>query len=114
MLNKKNCIGNHDVIDSLFRKGDLFKNHFFIFKFKRVIGEPSQFAVSVSKKIHKKAVKRNKLRRQVQEALRLNLPLLKTQIKVLIIARPASEKISYDEINRSITTFFNSLASNAK
>ncbi|MBN2096285.1 ribonuclease P protein component [Candidatus Peregrinibacteria bacterium] len=114
MLNKKNRIGNHDVIDRLFRKGTLFKNHFFIFKYERVSGVPSQFAVTVSKKIHKKAVKRNRLRRQVQEALRLSLPLLNIPVKALIIARPDSEKISYEDIIHSIATFFNFLASNAK
>jgi len=114
MLNKKNRISNPDVIDRLFRKGALFKTHFFIFKYEKVLQEPSQFAVTVSKKIHKKAVKRNKLRRQVQESLRLSLHLLKIPVRTLIIARPGSEKISYEDISRNIATFFNTLASNEK
>ncbi len=114
MLNKKNRIGNRDVIEQLFRNGKFFKNHFFVFKYEKAVGSPSQFAVSVSKKISKKAVKRNRLRRQVNETLRLNLNSLKSSFKVLIIARPACINATFQEISQSITTFFNSLASNAE
>jgi len=114
MLNKKNRIGNRKVIDRLFRKGKLFKNHFFIFKYEQAVNGPSQFAVSVSKKIYKKAVKRNYLRRQIQESLRLNLPSLKQNFIALIIVRSAvaDQKTTFQEIKESINTFFKTITSN--
>lgn len=114
MLNKKNRIGNRDVIEKLFNKGKLFKNHFLVFKYDESSSGTSQFAVSVSKKIQKKAVKRNHLRRQVYESLRTNLGQLDQNIVALVIARPPCEKAGYQELNQSIVKFFNSIESNEK
>lgn len=111
MLNKKNRISNRNVIEKLFRKGNLYKNQFFVYKYEKVVSGPSQFAVSISKKIHKKATKRNHLRRQIHEALRANLPLLKKNFIALVIARPAAadQKITFQDLNQSIKIFFNTL-----
>lgn len=111
MLNKKNRISNKDVIKTLFTKGELYKDRFLIFKYKKVVGCPSQFAVVVSKKIEKKAVKRNRLRRQIYESLRLNLSLLKEFFTVVIIARPtlAGKNISFQALDKSIKAFFETI-----
>ena len=111
MLNKRNCISNRNVIEKLFSKGKLYKNQFFVYKYEKAVGGSSQFAVSISKKIYKKAVKRNRLRRQIHEALRANLPLLKKNFIVLMIARPAAadQKINFQDLNQGIKTFFNTL-----
>ncbi len=111
MLNKKNRISNKDVIKSLFAKGELYRDRFFIFKYKKATGCPSQFAVVVSKKVERKAVKRNRLRRQVYESLRLNLSSLKSIFTAVIIARPtlADQKISFQELDKSVKNFFSNL-----
>ncbi|MCK5608597.1 ribonuclease P protein component [Candidatus Pacearchaeota archaeon] len=113
MLNKKNRIGNKQVIENLYRKGQLFKNQYLVFKYETT-NDPSQFAVSVSKKIDKKAVKRNRIRRQIQEAIRINLTKLEKNFIVLIIARPPCQKATFDDLNQGIQTFFNTLSTNAK
>jgi len=107
MLNKMNRIGNRNVIEKLFQKGKLYKDELLVFKYEKVENAPSQFAIAVGKKIHKKAVQRNKLRRQIHEALRVNLPALKTSIIALVIARPPCQKTTFLELNKSINTFFN-------
>ena len=111
MLNKRNRISNRNVIEKLSSKGKLYKNQFFVYKYERKTSGPSQFAVSISKKIYKKATKRNRLRRQIHEALRQNLPLLKKDFAVLVIARSAikDQKITFHDLNQSINTFFNTL-----
>ncbi len=114
MLNKKNRIGNRKVIEKLFTKGKLHKDHFLIFKYEEVKSGPSQFAVSVSKKISKKAVKRNYLRRQIHEALRINLHNIEKNLIAFIIARTPCQKITFQEIDKSVKTFFNKLHSNAE
>ena len=113
MLSKKNRIGNKKVIENLYRKGYLFKNHYLVFKYEKT-NNPSQFAVSVSKKIDKRAVKRNKLRRQIYEAIRINLEEAKDNFAILIIARPPCQKANFNNINQSIQTFFNTLQKNAE
>lgn len=114
MLNKKNRIGNPKVIEKLFDKGKLYKNHFLIFKYEKSPSDTPQFAVVVSKKIYRKAVKRNRLRRQIYEILRLNLELLKENVKALVIARPSSQKASFQELSKSIAKFLKTTQSNEK
>jgi len=111
MLNKKHLIGNRKVIEALFKKGKIFKNELLIFKYQKADGDKSQFAVSVSKKNYKKAVKRNRLRRQIQEAIRLNLPLLERNIIALVIARPVTpdKKDVFRELNENVKTFFKTI-----
>ena len=109
MLNKKNRIGNRKVIEALFTKGKLHKSRFLIFKYEKAENYPSQFAIVVSKKVHKKANKRNHLRRQISEALRLNLPLLKKDIITVVIARPSAADMIYEDVRQSINTFFNTV-----
>ena len=106
MLNKKNRISNRQLIEKLFEKGRLYKNTYFTFKFLPSIEAVSKFAIIVSKKISGKAVERNRLRRQVSEAIRLNIPTLKTNIISLVIAKPDAEKADYEELDKGITDFF--------
>ena len=110
MLNKKNLIGNPKVIEDLFKKGKIFKDDILIFKYMETDGLP-RFVVSVSKKIYKKANKRNRLRRQLQESIRLNLPVLNKKIIALITVRPSINDSKYDfqSLNKSITKFFNTI-----
>jgi ribonuclease P protein component len=116
MLDKEHRIGNPKVIETLFKKGKLHKNQFLIFKYDKAVSGRSQFAVSVSKTIYKKANKRNRLRRQIYEALRLHLHLLQNNFITLVIARPsvATEKVNFKDICEYVKTFFNTIQSNAE
>ena len=88
MLNKKNRLGNSDLIGSLARKGKQHKGEYITFRFAGKKDLPSEFAVTISKKIANKAVVRNRLRRQIMEILRLNLDHLPLSIQDFLIARP--------------------------
>jgi len=111
MLNRKHRIGNKRLIEALFDRSKIIKNHFLIFKYADSEAGPSQFAVIVSKKIYKKANDRNRLRRQIHEALRLNLPSLKKNIKALVIAKSAisDKNAGFHEINDCVKNFFNNI-----
>jgi len=106
MLNKKNRISNRQLIEKLFEKGRLYKNTYFIFRFLPSAEPISKFAIIVSKKVAEKAVGRNRLRRQASEAVRLNIPMLKTNIVSLVIAKPNAEKADYEKLNKGIADFF--------
>lgn len=61
--------------------------------------EPFQVAASVSKKVYKSAVARNRLRRQMYHALQAG-PLLRGAY--IVIAKPAAKDLSYLEVEGAI------------
>ena len=69
---------------------------------------PAQFTVSVPKKKFPKAVSRNRIRRQVREAWRLNKHRLyralrgKEQQYALLVIYVAQEALPYEEIERAM------------
>lgn len=114
MLNRVNRIGNRHVIEKLHKTGHLHKDRFLIFKYLKNDQPKSQFAVTVSKKVFKKANKRNKLKRQISESIRLNLDNLSENLIVLVLARYTCEKVSYSELDQSIQHFIKKVSKNAK
>jgi ribonuclease P protein component len=109
MLNRKNRIGSPNTIESLFRKSEVLKGRFLIFRYELKEDPESRFAVIVSKKTCRKAVPRNRLRRQIQEAIRRNLPILKRPMNALVIARPSAKDHAFQEMEKDIVTIFNRL-----
>lgn len=111
MLSKKNRISGKDLIQNLFQCGKTYKDSFLVIKFTESDSENSRFAVSVSKKISKKAVERNLMRRQVYEVVRHLLPELKKNIFAMIIVRHPlfNESSRYQKAYHSIQNFFKSI-----
>ncbi|MFH1767159.1 MAG: ribonuclease P protein component [Patescibacteria group bacterium] len=57
----------------------------------------SRFAIVVGTKVHKSAVKRNKIRRQYSEILRLSLDVIKPGFDVILLTSKAALELDYDE-----------------
>lgn len=57
--------------------------------------------ISISKKISKKAVIRNRIRRRVRPIMREFIPHLKTAT-YLIVAKPGAEKIKGEELKKEL------------
>jgi ribonuclease P protein component len=114
MLNSKNRISNRNLINKLFEKGGTYKNDYFIFRFLPSDLPVSKFAVIIGGKITKKAVNRNKLRRQIHEAIRLNLKKLKTDLVVLVVAKPVTKNAEYEKLEKAVIDFFNQHKLHAK
>ena len=57
---------------NVFNRGNVFGNKVFAFYFVKNGIEENRIGIIVSKKVSKKAVVRNRLRRQIREAYRLN------------------------------------------
>jgi len=98
------------IIEELFKKGSSVYLHPF-----RLIYSPTQVAptqyprilVSVPKRIYKKAVDRNRLRRQIKEAWRLNKSLIFTgQWKIVpeycIFIYTSKEKLPFKTIEKKL------------
>jgi ribonuclease P protein component len=83
-LSKSERLKSKKDIDTLFLSGKAF----FVFPFKvfyrfienEAVGEPLLFGVTVPKKIFRRAVDRNAIKRKVRELYRVNKPELKTML----------------------------------
>lgn len=58
----------------------------------------SRFGVVVGIKVHKRAVKRNLVKRRIREILRANLPRIKPGYDVMILTQPKSIITEYAEL----------------
>lgn len=75
------------AIDRVFRRGTDLATPHLVFKFLRRQAGASRVAVVVGKKLEGKAAHRNRLRRRVREALRLQMTLLPAGLDLLVIVR---------------------------
>ncbi len=110
MLNKRNRISGERLIIKLSRQGEAYKTKFFVFKYLPSHFPESKFALSISKKIAPKAVKRNRLRRQISDALRLYINQIQKPIVCLVIQKKGTpEIIQFETIKNQVEQFINHL-----
>ncbi len=57
---------------------------------------PTQFGISISQKVSKKAVIRNRIKRQIRQVIRELLPTISGGWKVVIVVRPGSVECNYE------------------
>lgn len=68
--------------------------------------EHPRFGIMVSNKVDKRAVKRNQIRRQIRELIRLNLERVDQNIDCLIIVQPSVTKLTKDELQGELKGLF--------
>ena len=96
------------LFDEVFETGRLFHSDFFTVKVKKVAGN-SRSGISVSKKIAKSAVLRNKIRRRAYSTI---AELLGAQSKHIfnvhgvLIAKKGAEKARIEEVRGDIRNLF--------
>ena len=84
----------HGSLRYVYRNGNALRSHLVTLKYvKNVHRKHSRFAVVVSKKVHKSAVGRNRIRRRVYEVVRREIPKF-TRISDVVILVFSSELIS--------------------
>lgn len=104
MLPKQNRLPKSRV-QYILKKGSALFNKNFTVKFlpsENPETEESRFCVIVSKKIAAKAVPRNKLRRQIFEAIRLQKTALPTKKDIVIITKQATINLDFDGLRTEI------------
>ena len=84
--------------DRLFKEGRFAGQTFFTLGFAKNKLDNSRFAVIVGKKVSKKAVARNSIKRKTTEVIRLNLKQVKPGFDLVFIAKPEIQRKKYKEI----------------
>ncbi len=102
MLARENRLKRKKDFEQVFKKGKSFREDFLVLKIRRSeIGE-TRFGFIISKKVSKKAVSRNKIKRMLSEAVRLKIDRLKRDADIILISLPGIEKKDSQEINKDI------------
>ncbi len=90
-------------LDYLFRKGNKLKSQYFIIKFLPTEQAHCRFSVSVSTTICKKAVDRNRLRRQIYQSIQNNRAVIEKPHDIFIITLPTIKTIeTFSTIEKNI------------
>ncbi len=103
---KINSLKKENDFKNVFNHGDVFGNRTFVMYFLKNKLEVNRIGIIVSKKISKKAVVRNKIRRQIKEAYRLNEEKITSGYDIILIAREAIKTIDYQKIEKSLMHLF--------
>ena len=86
------------------RKGARLASHYFNLYF--LPHSESGLGITVSKKVSKKAVVRNRIRRVCRETVRVHFPFLADKLKLVVIARPSTEPLTKEEIRKNLSAIF--------
>ncbi len=108
MLPKSNRLNKEKDFKNLFNRGK--KYSLSSFKVYIKIGsnnlKQSRFGFIVSKKISKKSVVRNKIKRRLREAIKDSLPEIKKGVDVAIIILPGFEENNFQSIKETLYALF--------
>lgn len=107
MLPKECRLKKSREIRDILRNGRSARKEFLILKFKENNLSVSRFAFLISKKVSLKAVVRNRLRRKLHEAVRLNLPDIGKNIDAVLLATSDFSDKTAEELKKILYEFFN-------
>jgi len=108
-LNLKNRLKKKKDFEYLFKKGKSqeSKKEFLVLRYKENNLKNTRFGLIVSKKVFKRAVLRNKIKRQLRNILREDiLPKIKKNIDAVIILYPGFQVKDYQELKEKIKGLF--------
>jgi ribonuclease P protein component len=96
MLKKENRLKDKQLIKEILKKGKKIKEGCLLLKYFFSKGKP-RFTFIVSKKISKKAVVRNKIKRHLSEITRVLIKELPLSLDGVFLALPGIERLSFQE-----------------
>lgn len=102
MLTKQYRLQKSKDIEMVFKRGKTLDNKLLFLKLRKNDLGNSRFGFAIGTKISKKAVIRNRLKRQLREIVRKNLSDVKPGFDVIIIAKPEIINKNYQEIKNDL------------
>jgi ribonuclease P protein component len=106
MLSLINRIKKKKDFELIFKNSKSFKNNIFILKIAKNDLGISRVGLVISKKVSKKAVIRNKIRRRLSEAVKLEINNIKAGMDLVLIVLPEAEKKDFSEIKEAVKNAF--------
>jgi ribonuclease P protein component len=106
MLAKENRLRKTKDFEKVFKKGKAYKEDFLFIKIIENDLEESRFGFVVSKKFSKKALDRNKIKRQLRGLIKLKLSNVKKGLDVIILVIPGSKKQDFSQLSKTIDKIF--------
>ncbi|MEA3295604.1 MAG: ribonuclease P protein component [Patescibacteria group bacterium] len=106
MLLKQNRLKKKKDFEKVFNQGKIYRHDFLFLKILSNDLEFSRIGFIVSKKISKKAVVRNKVKRRLRNIVRKKIVEMKKNNDMIIIALAGIEKKTFKEIESGITEIF--------
>lgn len=106
MLPKKNRITKKTDFDAVFKNGRGDKEGFFLLKCISSVCPESRFGLIVSKKISKKAVVRNRIRRQLYSVIASQIAKINKAYECVVVALPGAEKSDFQTIVKTLEKLF--------
>jgi len=109
MLNKVNRLSKNKDFDKVFQAGR--SGYQEILGVKLILNNLgyNRFGVLVGLKINKKATIRNKIKRRIKAAIRLDEPFLKKGYDCVVVVSPLILAKNYEEIRRALGAAFKKL-----
>jgi len=102
MLAKKYRISKDKEFQNIYKKGHIIYNPFFNIKFLPNNLRNSRFGIVISTKISKKAVVRNKSRRQIKAVICNNLNNIKPGFDIVVLTKPAITTANQEKISQTL------------
>jgi ribonuclease P protein component len=106
VLNRLHRLKNNNDIVRVLKEGKKLIESFLIIKTLPNDLEETRFAFIVSKKFSKKAVERNRIRRQISEAVKDNLATVKKGTDVVILSMPGSQEWDTEDVKKIVNKLF--------
>ncbi len=103
MLKKTNRINKTRDLQKVYRSGKTLHTPALVIKFAK--SEKIRTGFVVSKKISKKAVERNRIKRALREQMRLAIPFLETG-DYMLVAKPAAASYKNKELTLQLQNCF--------
>lgn len=106
MLSKRHRLSLKKPI--IFNHKHVFQNNYFKIQIETNQNQTHPlFATVISKKVSKKAVKRNRLKRMINQAIKDNLNEIKQQLSIVIVAKKRATKLlSTREVQNPLLSLF--------
>lgn len=109
-LPKANRLKHRKEFKTVYQKGGRTSGRYFILRTWKPIAEssgetslpPTQVGISISQKVSKKAVVRNRIKRQVRAIMRSFLPELPSGWKIVVIVKPQAQGCKYEDFLREL------------
>ena len=102
MLNKKYRITKKEDFTEINKKGKKIGSSHFIIKFTQNSLGYSRYGIIISTKISKKAVERNKIKRQLREIIRINYDTLPQGYDIVIYTKKNICNVLFHELEKEI------------